>query len=383
MPVITNYCRKLCVRDIHCDNATHQVAVDSETSVTGHGLGTVFLRLDGAGDTGTGDWETSGNIIAASFSDAGSGTSSLYKLELGASLVVVTASKFEVTGSAFTVGIPSTFSDSVDLQGGAEAATLLVGSTIPAGSEKLRAESARVTTLACGGTMSAAGAVTLASTLSVAGSSTLAAITVSGTAGFSGLATFNAGLTVPSGQTMLIASGATLDIDGSLAMTTLTASEVQVASASGSEKLRTTTFRATGSAVFGNNVTVSGTILGTAYEVTSSLQVDSGASFTVLGVPNYWDLPASSDTTTGASLDLDNLATPNSHHFNPSGANRTISSVSASVTAVLWFYNTSATYKVTLAAGLMANGSAWDLNAGATALIRYDKATGKFTVVAN
>lgn len=388
----THYLAKAGAEDIYIDAASHTVPVSASVTRSVTGLAAYFYRIDGTGTAGTGDWETSGKMTASYFVATHASTySDLPKLLASTTLRVVSASVLEVDATSLDCGVAANFSAAVACTGGLTSNTGVFG-TDPTGSEVLRAASIRATTLVINSTttltgntivsaqLAVGGAVSMASTLAVVGASTM-----------TGAVALNGGATVPSGQTLTISSGATLTVSGTLGITTLTATTATIAGASGgSEALRTTTFRATGASVFTNTISASGAVA-ISGNLTASAQVDmnaqtnigSAGSLNISGISNLFTVPSASDTSTSATLDLDNLDTMNSHQFGPSGA-RAITTVSGTYSGVYWFINAHASNDVTIATGYMnVPTGTFTLAAGERALLYWDKGNSKFTVISH
>lgn len=393
MALTALYMRKGGAEDLFLDAATHSVPVSSTTNRNVTGLAAYFHRIDGTGTAGTGDWETSGKMTASYFVATHATTySDLPKLLASTTLRVVSASVLEVDATSLECGVAANFAAAVTVDAAVTAVSGGFGGTIPAGSETLKAESLRATTAVVTGTSTLTGAVSAGSTLAVTGATTLSStLAVTGATTHTGAVALNGGATVPSGQTLTIASGATLTISGTLGITTLTATTATIAGASGgSEALRTTTFRATGASVFTNTISASGAVA-VSGNLTASAQVDMNAQtnigiagqLNINGISNLFTVPSSSDTSTSASLDLDNLDTPNSHQFGPSGA-RAITSVSGAYSGVYWFINAHGSNDVTIASGYMnVPTGLFTLAHGERALLYWDKTNTKFTVISH
>ena len=389
----THYLAKFGAEDAYIDSAAHDVPVSASVTRSVTGLAAHFHRIDGTGTTGTGDWLTTGKMTASYFVAVHASTPSVFPVAtVSTTLNVVDASTFQVDATSLDCAVAANFTAKITGTAGGEINTLTVG-TPPAGSEALRAATARLGTTVLTDSLSVTGvstftgaaafngAVSCASTFAVTGSSTL-----------TGAVALNGGATVPSGQTLTVASGGTLSVAGTFSITTLAATgTATIANATGgSEALRTTTFRATGASALVGAVTVTGatTLNG---NLTAAAQADFAAEtnmaatgqFNVLGVANLLTVPDASDTSTSGSLDLDALNTPNSHQFGPTGT-RTITSVSGTYSGVFWFINAHGSNAVTIATGYMnLPAGTFTLAAGERALLYWDKLTTKFTVISH
>lgn len=382
MAVETHYYGPGGAEDLYMDAEVHSVAVSSSVNSNKTGLAAYLLRLDGTGDTGTGDWLTTGKMTASYFvASSASDYSTLPRLLASTTLRVVGASTFEVDASSLDCAVAANFTAAVAMTGGATSNTLVVG-TDPTGAQVLRAASARFTTLEVAGNTNLQAALTVTSGVGIGGNVNLGGtLAVTGATTHTGAVALNGGATVPSGQTMTIASGATLTVSGTMSITTFTASTATIAGASGgSEALRTTTFRATGASVMVGGVTMSSTltVASTAtlasVSCTGEASVTSAGGFTNEGTANYFALPDTADTGAGTSLDLDALSTKNSHLFNPTSGARSITSISGTRKGVYWLVNTHASNAVTFADALVTypTGATFVLSANSTALVYWD-----------
>ena len=398
MSTTTVYLGKLGTEDCWTDASSHSITVGDSVTKSVNGLASVFHRIDGTGDTGTGDWLTTGKMTGSYFVGTNASTySDLPKLLASSTLRVgaTDGSNFEADASSVDIGVATNISGAVALTGGATANTLLV-STSPTGSETLRAKDFRAGATALTSTLTVAGATTLSSSLAVAGTATfVSAVTLNGSGNsIAAATTLGAALTVSSAGSVTLQSGSSLTMDSGSTLAvngTMTLAELAIASAAGSEKLRTTTFRATGASTIDGALTCSSTIsvtgaatLNSTVSLAKVTTVASGGQFVTNGVGSLWALPITSDTGTSATLDLDALATRNSHTFAPSSGTRAITTVSNGTSGVYWFMNAHASNSVTIATGYMGLPTGtFTLAAGERALLYWDNDNDLFYVVSH
>lgn len=399
MATTTVYLGKIGVEDVWTDASSHSITVGDSVTKSVTGLASVFHRIDGTGDTGTGDWQTSGKMTGSYFVATHASTySDLPKLLASTTLRVGASdgSDFKADASSVDIGVATNISGAVALTGGATSNTMVVGSD-PTGSQVLRAKDFKAGETVISQTLYVDGATTLASTLAVAGASTFTgAITLNGASNsIAGTTTLAAALTVSSAGSATFQSGSTLTMDSGSTLAvngTMTLAELAIASAAGSEKLRTTTFRATGASALVGAVTTGSTLVvaggfttETAVTHKGVTTMNSGSQFINNGVGSMLALPSSSDTSTSATLDLDALGTDNSHWFAPSSGVRAITTVSNGKSGLYWFTNTHATNNVTIATGYMGFPTGtFTLAAGSpgeTAVLYWDNDNDRFYLV--
>ena len=387
----THYLAKFGAEDAYIDSAAHDVPVSASVTRSVTGLAAYFHRIDGTGTTGTGDWLTTGKMTASYFVAVHASTPSVFPVAtVSTTLNVVDASTFQVDATSLDCAVAANFTAKITGTAGGEINTLTVG-TPPAGSEALRAATARLGTTVLTDSLSVTGvstftgaaafngAVSCASTFAVTGSSTL-----------TGAVALNGGATVPSGQTLTVASGGTLTVGGTLTIASFTASTAVIAGASGgSEVLKTTTFRATGASALVGAVSMSSTLSVAGQttvdelSATGTIGVTSAGGINNAGTAVYFQHPTGADTSSSATLDLDALESANSHEFNPTSAQRDITTVTGTVKGFFWFVNKHASNAVTIATGYMAYPSGqFTIAADSTALLYWDTSTNKFTAVA-
>ena len=388
----THYLAKFGAEDAYIDSAAHDVPVSSDTTRSVTGLAAYFHRIDGTGTAGTGDWLTTGKMTASYFVAVHSSTPSVFPVAtVSTTLNVVNASTFQVDATSLDCAVAANFTAAVTLTAGLTSNAGVFGSSIPLGSEALKAEAFRVGTLVVDGASTLTGNVSVGGNISCAGNvSMTGTLTVVSTTTHTGAVALNGGATVPSGQTLTVASGATLTVGGTLTIASFTASTAVIAGASGgSEVLKTTTFRATGASALVGAVSMSSTlsVAGTAsfagISSTGTIAATSAGGINNAGAAVYFQHPTGADTSSSATLDLDALETANSHEFNPTSAQRDITTVTGTVKGFFWFVNKHASNAVTIATGYMAYPSGqFTIAADSTALLYWDTSTNKFTAVA-
>ena len=388
----THYLAKFGAEDAYIDSAAHDVPVSSDTTRSVTGLAAYFHRIDGTGTTGTGDWLTTGKMTASYFVATHNSTPSVFPVAtVSTTLNVVNASTFQVDATSLDCAVAANFTAAVGITGGLTSSAGIFGSVIPLGSETLKAEDFRAGAIVSDGASTLTGAVAMGSTLGVTGATTLSStLAVTGASTLTGAVALNGGATVPSGQTLTVASGATLTVGGTLSIASFTASTAVVAGASGgSEVLKTTTFRATGASVLVGAVSLSSTLSVAGQttvdelSATGTIGVASAGGINNAGTAVYFQHPEGADTSASTSLDLDALETANSHEFNPTSAQRDITTVTGTVKGFFWFVNKHASNAVTIDTAYMAYPSGqFVILADSTALLYWDTSTNKFTAVA-
>lgn len=392
MALTALYMRKGGAEDLFVDADTHSVPVSSTTNRNVTGLAAYFLRIDGS-NSGTGPWTTDDVMTASYFVATHASTAStLPVVTVGTTLNVVDASTFQVDATSLDCAVAANFTAKITGTGGGEINTLTVG-TPPSGSEVFRCASARMGPTALTDSLSVAGATTLAATVIGGAAVCSTTLTVTGTTAHTGAVALNGGATVPSGQTLTINSGGTLAVNGTFTLATLvaTATATIAGASGGSEVLRTTTFRATGTSALVGEVTMSGALnVGGISTFNSNVTFDKNVSvgaaggITNLGIANYFVLPDTGDTSTATSLNLDALETPHSALFDPSGA-RTLASngVTGSHSGVYWFINTGANAVAIHSDQMDTPTGTFTLAANTTALLYWDSVAKKFTQIAH